>query len=403
MNRSDNTHHHGAGSADKQLRDDLRHLPAAENEPGHFDLPAVSAPAKRHLEDPADNRPLLVKDDFVLNAADPVSEEERKAASAERRRRRELRRAVLKKRQRQRRILVAIGLVLLLVVAFIGWLRWTTGGLDRIPDALNKGTDTPGTTILFVGSDPTAHDEVSGDVTWKKDLEHSDLVMLVHLPEDGEAMYGISLPGRLHLPLSDGSRGHVGSIMDSDGQGAYVDTVEAVTGVHVDHLSVLNLSGLQEVIDTLGGINVHVQAAGCEQKQGQVTLDGQGALELIRYRDCLPRGDLDRVSRQQSVLKGILAALVDGALPNPFKLNTVARQTFSNLAVDEGWTLWSMAGTAWSQRSVTPRTTTFLTVPTERDPKGRLTIAEGRAAELWEAVKADRLDEYVALNREMTN
>ena len=77
--------------------------------------------------------------------------------------------------------------------------------------------------------------------------------------------------------------------------------------------------------------------------------------------------------------------------------------TVHHLAVDAGWGLLDMAGTAWSQRQVTPRTTTFLTVPTARDKKRRLVIDEARAAELWEAVRVDRVAEYVALNREFVN
>lgn len=381
------------------LREQLKALPSEERGPASAELGAAAPPSPARV---ADDRPLLVKDDFVLQMADPVSPEEREAARAERRRRRELRKARIRRRKRRRLLLTALATALVLVVAFFGWVRWTTGGLDRIPAALGPGTDTPGTTILLVGSDPTAHDQVPGNVTWKSDLSRSDLVMLVHLPEEGGAMYGISLPGRLQLPLADGHTGQVGSVMDGGGQAAYVDSIQSVTGVHVDHLAVMDMSGLQEVIDTLGGVDVHVQAAGCDQKQGQAFLDGQGALELMRYQKCLPNGDLDRVSRQQSVLKGILGSLVDG-LPNPFRLNTIARQTFNHLAVDEDWSLLSIAGTAWSERGVTPRTTTFLTVPTQRDDRGRLEIRQDRAEDLWQAIRSDRLDEYVALNRELAH
>lgn len=389
----------------ESLRERLLKLPGEDHEAGTkaTESPATSPQQGSTFVYRFDERPTLVRDDFVLAAADPRDAAEREAARAERRRRRALRQAAARRRKRRNRLVATMAVLLALALAFTGWLHWTTGGLDRIPGALNAGTDTPGTTILLVGSDPSAHDEVAGSVTWKRDLTHSDLVMLVHLPEDGSSIYGISLPGRTQLDLPDSSRGLLGDTMRNGGQAAYVDTVERVTGLRVDHLAALNLAGLQDIIDELGGVNAQV-TAGCGEEAGTRTLDGQGALELIRHRACLPKGDLDRVVRQQNVLKGVLAALVDGgALPNPFKLNAIAKDTFDHLAVDEGWGLLDMAGTAWSQREVTPRTTTFLTVPTARDKKRRLVIDEARAAELWEAVRVDRVAEYVALNREFVN
>lgn len=336
----------------------------------------------------------LVVDDAVLVERSP----EERAARREARERRRERRRLRARTRRIRRVAVAVllALAVLATVVFL-WFRYTLGGLDRIPGTLPDGpADTPGTTILLVGSDPGAHEGIGGSEAWRRQLEHSDLVMLVHLPADRSALYAVSLPGTTLLRLPDGP-GHLG---DSGSSTDYVGTVQSVTGARVDRLAVLDLNGVRSVVDHLGGVEVVVPAAGCGAEAGRTRVDGQSALELVRLRPCLPNGDLDRVARQQALFKGMLAALVDGTLTNPLALNRITKSTFDHLAVNQDWSLWEMAGVAWSLRGTTPRTTTFLTVPTRRTASGELTLAPQRAADLWQALRADRVGEYVALNRD---
>lgn len=333
-------------------------------------------------------------DDVVLTERSPEERAEARAARERRRRRRRRH----QRRRRLRRVAITL-LVLLALLATAGfvWLRYTVGGLDRIPGALPAGADTPGTTILLVGSDPGAHDEVASGATWRQDLRHSDLVMLVHLPADRQSIYAISVPGKTELRLP-GQRGALG---EARGSTAYVRALEQATGVQVDRLAVMDLNALREIVDELDGVTAQLSGTGCGVGPGPRRLDGQGALELMRLRPCLPHGDLDRVARQQAVFKALLAQLTEGnTLLNPLRLNRIAKSTFDHLAVNEDWGLWGMAKIAWSLRGTTPRTTTFLTAPTRTAPDGTITLDPRRAPELWEAVRDDRVDQYVALNRD---
>jgi LCP family protein required for cell wall assembly len=346
-------------------------------------------------------------DQVVLGERTP---EERAEARAARERRRQRRRRHERRRRRRRIAITLLAVLVLLVAAGFVWFRYTVGGLDRIPGALPGGSDTPGTTILLVASDPGAHDEVASGATWRQDLRHSDLVMLVHLPANREAIYAISVPGttQLRLPGHPGTLGETegGSPGDSaasttKGSTGYVLALERATGVQVDRLAVLDLNAMREIVDELDGVTAQVPGDGCGVQAGPRRLDGQGALELIRLRPCLPQGDLDRVARQQAVFRALLAQLVEGGpLLNPFRLNRVAKSTFDHLAVNEGWGLWDMAKIAWSLRGTTPRTTTFLTAPTRTAKDGTITLDPARSPELWQAVRDDRVDEYVALNRD---
>lgn len=344
-----------------------------------------------------DPRSDLVDDDTVLSERTPA---EREAARARRERRRERRRKHQQRQRRRRRAVVAASVLLLVVAIVLVWFRWTFAGLDRIP-VTTAGGGSPGTTILLVGSDPGAHDEAAGGVTWPQDLGHSDLVMLVHVPEDRSALYAVSVPGTARLP----GVGRSVTEAAGDDPAAYLRTITDATGVEVDQLAVLDLNGVREAVDRVGGVTVNVTAPGCGEPAGRTRVDGQDALELVRLRPCLPRGDLDRVVRQQQLFRALLGAVVDGrTLANPFTLNRIAKSTFDHLAVDEDWGRLDMLGLGWSLRGINPRSTTFLTAPTTSRGKGddaTLVLDEGRAAELWEALRRDRLGEYVALNRDV--
>jgi LCP family protein required for cell wall assembly len=107
------------------------------------------------------------------------------------------------------------------------------------------------------------------------------------------------------------------------GQAFEIATVEAVTGVHIDHFVEANLAGFYYLAAAFGGIEVCVQpwTAGNDQNLSDqasgwnAVLDGYDvkkggdqylhlgpaqALAYVRDRDSLPEIDLDRTHRQQA-------------------------------------------------------------------------------------------------------
>ncbi|MEK7078391.1 MAG: LCP family protein [Patescibacteria group bacterium] len=101
------------------------------------------------------------------------------------------------------------------------------------------------------------------------------------------------------------------------------EKVEEVTGLKIDRFALFDLATVESVIDTIGGVNVLVKddiydtrfpasSGGYETftlKNGYRYLDGQTALRFIRTRHS-PRGDFDRIERQQGVLKAIKGKLI---------------------------------------------------------------------------------------------
>ncbi len=122
----------------------------------------------------------------------------------------------------------------------------------------------------------------------------------------------------------------------SYGQQCMIDTIQNYTGIHIDYYVKMNFKGVVKLVDTLGGIDVDVPFAFCEQnsnrewgentiyvEKGFQTLNGEQALAFTRHREDVwsrlfcPRqyigqgvvNDFVRGQHQQLVVRAILNKL----------------------------------------------------------------------------------------------
>jgi len=338
-------------------------------------------------------------------------EETPEEAEARRRRqheRREERKRKVHRRRRRRRIAIVSGVMLAtLLVLGVVWFWWTFGGLQRFPDSVGQaGTDGPGTTILLVGSDPavTAPGR-SHETGWREDLVRSDLVMLLHLTRDHRGMYVVSIPSDGVVQIPGLGPGTLSDAATAGGPRLVARTVEELTGERLDRFAVMDLNAFREITDVLDGVVVDVPRSMCDLPAGSRRFDGQAALEYITLAPCMPRKDLDRVERQQSLVKAMMRGAVDGGkLTHPFAVNKMLRATAGHLALEHGFSFPSMLGLVWSMRHLRTSNTTFLTAPVAAKPLATqggadyVLLDEQRDEELWSALREDRLADYLALH-----
>src|ERR1700744_2037020 len=136
------------------------------------------------------------------------------------------------------------------------------------------------------------------------------------------------------------------------GQSATIDTVESLTGVHVDHFAEINLAGFYELSKTFGGIevclkswnngqNLHDTNSGFDAPHaGYLHLDAAQALAFVRERDNLPNGDLDRTHRQQAVIDYVIWKLEhQGVLSDLGQLNSLLGVAKQYVITDADWDL----------------------------------------------------------------
>src|SRR5699024_3684476 len=108
------------------------------------------------------------------------------------------------------------------------------------------------------------------------------------------------------------------------------------------HYAEVNLLGFARITPALGGVPVCLRQpvndpmSGANFEAGPQRLAGPEALAFVRQRHGLPRGDLDRVVRQQAFLAGLArSGLSSDLLTNPDRLRTVMDSVQSSLVLDE--------------------------------------------------------------------
>lgn len=350
----------------------------------------------------------LINDDDLSWVDKPEETEEQRAR---RRERRELHKKKVRRKRRNRRAakIVGVGFVTFLILSVI-WFQWTFGGLERMPAAAGQtGLNTPGTTMLLVGSNPSEPDAsaIPGS-EWPHDMATSDLVMLLHLTRDNRSMFVISIPADSILPIPGRGTGKLGEAFAQGGSELYVRTIESYTGVALDRVAVMDMNALRVITDELDGVVIDVPREACGVPPGPRRLDGSQTLAYTALEPCLPRRDLDRVERQQSLLRALMRGAVDGGkVANPFTVNRFLKATASNLTLEKGYSYPEMLGTLWSMRNLRTANTTFLTVPVADQPNIKVDGADAiqldpaKDGPLWDALRRDRIADYLALNSDV--
>jgi LCP family protein required for cell wall assembly len=192
--------------------------------------------------------------------------------------------------------------------------------------------------------------------------------------QDGkiDQAYGLSMfyeEEKLRAKYPNMSQDRLAFLGNEAGRTAAVDTVEKLTGVHVDHFAEVNLYGFYELAKVLGGVEVCLKHAvndpysGAHFHAGYQHLDPKQALAFVRQRHGLPNGDLDRTHRQQAFLDSVMHQLrADGVLDDLTKLTALLSVAKQYVITDAGWNLLDFAG---QMRDLTSGNLVFRTLPIE--------------------------------------
>ncbi|MCI2422197.1 LCP family protein [Saccharopolyspora sp. K220] len=172
------------------------------------------------------------------------------------------------------------------------------------------------------------------------------------------------------------------------GQRALVQTVQNLTGIRIDHYAEINLLGFYELTEAVGGVDVCLQQAtsdkdsGADFAAGQHTISGGDALAFVRQRHGLPRGDLDRIVRQQVFMAALAnKVLSTGTLTDPAMINDLVRATQRSVVLDEDW---DPLGFVQRMQELAAGRVTFVTLPVTdtgaRDDRGQSIVNVDPAA-----------------------
>ncbi len=190
---------------------------------------------------------------------------------------------------------VVIVVALALIAARVAWL-WNdvSSQLHRV-DALSGAADTPGETWLIVGSDARG-----GAVQDETEGARADSVMLLHKAENGQTSL-TSLPRDTFVDIPEYGENKINAAYSFGGPKLLVQTVEKLSGLTVDHYVEVGMTGVSQMVDAVGGVNVCLDYDVADEDSGLVwdtsqgtcqTVDGTKALAYSRMRKSDPTGDV---------------------------------------------------------------------------------------------------------------
>ena len=319
-----------------------------------------------------------------------------------------------KDRRGVRRALIALGaLVLLLfgtVTSFVGYLGYTVNDNitqedflpeNRPPVTAPDGQPVPekgtGTNFLVIGAD-----------TRPGDAGRSDVIVLVHVPEDPSSIQMIHFPRDLWVDIPGRGKNKINAAYAFGREPLLVETMENLLKVRIHHVARTNFDGFKNMTDAVGGVRVYAEEASGGTgnggpvviKEGWNDLNGEEALGYVRERYTLSEGDISRGRRQLSFIKALLLkATAPETITNPVKIAKFTSAATENLVVDQDLTVGQMRDYALALRNIRSDDVIFATAPFSgfgTSPGGASIdiVDEAGMAELGEALRTDTMDEY---------
>jgi LCP family protein required for cell wall assembly len=315
--------------------------------------------------------------------------------------------------------------VVLFAVAALGYVLYQRydGNISRIPGlttalpGLAKPAPAPrdARNILLVGSDTraTTGERFQGEGAARTSGQRSDTVILAHLYGDSNQAQLVSFPrdSWVQIPAyTDPATGKavaahsakLNSAIEEGGPALLIATIEKLTDIRVDNYIQIDFAGFQDMVETLGGVEVCLthdakeSNSGIDLKAGRQTVNGAQALAFVRQRYELPNGDLDRIKRQQAFIASITRKLISaGTLLDPFKLNNFLNAATRSVAVDEDLSTADLTALAFRLRNVSAGGVVFTTVPfttisARRGGQDVVLLDPVKDAELFDALRSDR-------------
>jgi LCP family protein required for cell wall assembly len=299
---------------------------------------------------------------------------------------------------------VLAGMVSVLVLGTCGW-GWhltrvaeaSVNRTDAIPDGQNSHNGAE-MNLLLVGDDsrsnltPAQMNQLNAGSDGGS--QNTDTMMLLHVPADGSRASFVSFPrdsyvqipghgwDKLNAAFALGYNSVSSSASEDQktaaGQQLLVRTISQLSGLQIDHYASVDLLGFYNLSTVVGGVDVNLCApvkdsySGANFPAGVQTISGADALKFVRQRHGLPRGDLDRVVRQQVFLAGVVRKMMSqNVLLNPAKQQQLVSAAAKSLTVDQSLNLLQLAQ---QMQSLTAGGVNFQTLPIlgdGKDPQGR--------------------------------
>ncbi len=298
--------------------------------------------------------------------------------------------------------------------------RSTAMDLVAQPGGPDEAETTRDLTILLLGSD--SRDGENEQIGGASSGRRSDTTIVMHVSAARDRVELISIPrdSVVDIPaclMADGTTTspqpgaqinaafsigwNHGGTTDTERQDSAiacaVATVQASTGLTIDHFVVVDFVGFQNMVTALGGVDICIEEdlkdsrfTGLDLSAGPHHLDGAEALQLARARHVEHSDGMDpsRISRQQQLLSAMATeALSNDTAADAPRLAVFVNQVTSALTVDERL---DPVGLAWALRGIQGDDIVLETIPWQLYPQNPSWVVWTPEAEaVWAAMAAD--------------
>ncbi|HUK68628.1 MAG TPA: LCP family protein [Streptosporangiaceae bacterium] len=320
---------------------------------------------------------------------------------------------------RRLRVLGWISAIMTLVVvstSLVAYAEWrhlwgniqkenVNGLLGKRPPKYNSAMN-----ILLIGSDSRA----GSNKKFGEGIQgaRSDTMILMHISPQGTGATLISFPRDSEVSTvacqPDGM-GHDGqqasrqvemlnATFDSGGAPCTWKTLEALTGIRIDHFIEIDFGGFQSMVNAVGGVTVclpeaiHDPASKLNLSAGTHHVDGAQALAFVRERHVGLGSDLQRIQRQQFFLASLAKQVTtSNMLGDPGKLLSLANAATHSLTTDSALDVGTLLKIAESMRGLHASSVNMISVPVVADASNpnRVDWAQPASNALFNAIKFD--------------
>ena len=212
------------------------------------------------------------------------------------------------------------------------WIAGTLGssGKEKEAAAADEAIDSDIFTVLLLGVDA----EGPGPA-------RADTIMLAFVDRKEGEIRLLSIPRDTYVSIPGHGRTKINHASVYGGPELVARTASNFLDVPVDRYVKVDFEGFKNIVDILGGVEMDVEKRmyyspeGIDLQRGKRHLDGEAALQFVRYRGAT--GDIGRVERQQQFLTEMTSQSINfqTLLKAPSLIKEFRQNTETNLTLTE--------------------------------------------------------------------
>ncbi|QIH77963.1 LytR family transcriptional regulator [Macrococcoides canis] len=243
--------------------------------------------------------------------------------------------------------ILIIGLTVLLIIAAIAFKSLNTK-VEKTANTIHtkidrEKSDLRNKQVSIKNNDPVSIALFGVDSNTKRlatgDAGRSDSIILISINPKKNSSVMVSIPRDTYSEIvGHDTHEKINRAYNYGGAKMAVESVEKLMNVPIDYYATINMDGIREMIDAVGGVDVISNATfsyeGNDFVQGEMThLNGKEALSFIRSRKQEGAGgDFGRQERQQLVIQALADRLI--SISSVSRIDDILKTIEGNVVTD---------------------------------------------------------------------